>query len=224
MGCGISQFAQMLAKLTEPQKKWVVEMGFEELLYIRVNHIDATFGYWIMSRFDPDNLELKIRDNYYVKIDEETISWVLGLNSGKHLLLPNNSSKLVDIHTKRQYKQNTSYGAVTESEVYSKIIDCHIDKISFKKHFLLYALGTLLCPTQKCGWISPIHITVLDKASEATKYNWAAYVLDWLVKYGEKFKNSIQGYGGCTLLLLVSYNNINNKHSFVYENHRYTCT
>lgn len=204
MGCGVSQFANFVMKLSTEQQQWVSEMGFEDLLLTKINNIDPTFGYWITSRFDPITLELKIRDNYYVKIDEEMVGCVLGIRSGDHLLVPNKSEKSVALETLRLYKQNTLYGPVAQHVVFEKVIGKQPEKEWFAKHFLLYVLGTILCPTQKCGWISPSHVYMLDKANNAAEYNWARYVLDWLVKYGKKFSTSREGYGGCTLLLLVS--------------------
>ncbi|XP_056684223.1 uncharacterized protein [Spinacia oleracea] len=205
MGCAVRQFATLLSNLTVKQKMWVVDMGFEELLFMRIGNIDARFGYGITCRFDPNTLELEIRDNYKVKIDEELVGLVLGLRSGHHLLFPSYSNKSTALNNKKLYKQNTMYGAITESEVYGKIVSEPQDKETFQKHFLLYALGTILRPTQKRGWISPLHASVLYLASESADYNWARYVLDWLVKYGKKFNSSKEGYGGCTLLLLIIY-------------------
>ncbi|XP_056682649.1 uncharacterized protein [Spinacia oleracea] len=203
MGCALSQFAILVEKLTGKQKMWIVDMGFEELLFTRINSSDPKFGYWITSRFDPKTLQLKVRDNYRVRIDEEMVNWVLGIPPEKALLHPSLSNKSTALNIKKLYK-NTMYGAVTQSEVFGKIVDDRTEKESFQRHFLLYALGTILCPTQKCGWISPLHLSVLPIASQASGYNWGRYVLDWLVKYGNKFNASKEGYGGCTLLLVVS--------------------
>lgn len=204
MGCGVRQFAKLVSNLTGKQKMWIADMGFEELLFMRITNIDPKFGYWITSRFDPISCELKIRENYKVKIDEKMVGCVLGLRYGRTQLHPDYSTKSIALEMKKMYKQNTVYGAIKESEVYTKIVGKEPSLKTFQMHFLLYCLGILLCPTQKCGWISPSHVYMLDKANNAAEYNWARYVLDWLVKYGKKFSTSREGYGGCTLLLVIS--------------------
>lgn len=204
MSCGVNQFAKLVAKLTTYQREWVVDMGFEELLHMRVINIEPKFGFWITSKFDPETLELKIRDNYKVKLDEEMVCWVLGLKSGEHLINPTRSEMCVDYHNKRQEKKNKYYGAIKESEVYSQIIQGDPNEQKFKTQFLLYALGTILCPMRECGWISPLHANVLEYATKASHCNWAKYLLDWLVTCGQHLHTPEEGYGGCTLLLLVS--------------------
>lgn len=183
---------------------WVVDMGLEELLFMRIRNIDPKFGYWITSKLDHETLELEIRPNYKVKIDEALVTKVLGLRSGCTLKYPSHSTKSTSLQLKKMYKKNTLYGAIKESGVYGKIVVQDSSLFEFEMHFLLYTLGILLCPTQKTGWISPLHVSVIEHAHHASDYNWARYMLDWLVKYAKNLIKSKEGYGGCTLLLVVS--------------------
>lgn len=95
MGCGLNKFAYFVKNLSNEQKQWIKEMGFEELLFTQITNIDPAFGYWITSRFDPGKLELEIRDDYKVVIDEEMVGWVLGLRSGDNLAIPKKSERSI---------------------------------------------------------------------------------------------------------------------------------
>lgn len=179
-------------------------MGFGHLLRIRIINIDPSFAVWVTSRFDAKSRTLRVRDNVTVSIDDEMVGWVLGIPTSSCLFLPEESSIKQFKAWKMKYKNNTMYGVITESVVYQMVLSENENRSRFQRHFLLYTLGNLLCPTLKHGWISPKHVYLLGNASKAYKYNWGKYVLDWLVKYRVKFDTAREGLAGCTLLLLVN--------------------
>lgn len=123
------------------------------------------------------------------------VGWVLGVPAGPNFFPVQEESAKEVKEWKMRYKKNTMYGAIAEQAVYDMILSEKSKRKWFQRHFLLYTLGILLCPTQKPSWISPRHLYMLGNAAKAYKYNWGAYVLDWLAKYREKFKTSTEGIG-----------------------------
>lgn len=204
VNCDVARYTELIGKLSRDQREWVKDMGFRHLLKIKITNIDPSFGVWITTMFDAQDKTLTIRDNILVSIDDEMVGWVLGIPAGPSLFHLEQSSAKQFKEWKMKYKQDTMYGAIAESVVYKMVLSEKGNRTRFQRHFLLYTLGILLCPTLKHEWISPLHLYMLGNASKAYKYNWGKYVLDWLVKYREKYDTAKEGLGGCTLLLLVN--------------------
>lgn len=76
----------------------------------------------------------------------------------------------------------------------------------FKRSFVLYALGTLLCPTARLD-ASPSFLHFLTNMDVIHQYNWGKFLVDRLVR---EVSRSCQGkqhaIGGCLLFLQVKEN------------------
>ncbi|GFS36895.1 hypothetical protein Acr_00g0048580 [Actinidia rufa] len=71
----------------------------------------------------------------------------------------------------------------------------------FKRSFVLYALGTLLCPTARLD-VSPSFFHFLTNMDVIHQYNWGKFLLDRLVREISRFRQGKQrAVGGCLLFL-----------------------
>ncbi|KAD7117266.1 hypothetical protein E3N88_04534 [Mikania micrantha] len=52
--CAISDLTKFIESLSSSQKKAVAEMGFEEILYLRLNAIPSAFAYWLLRNYNPE--------------------------------------------------------------------------------------------------------------------------------------------------------------------------
>lgn len=196
----------MVRTLNKDQRQWVSDIGFESLLALSVDRIDQHLCYWIMQRFDPYTKTLTLREDHAVRIDVSDIGWVLGIPMGPYTVQVDKVRKGKLERLKEVY--NNSKG-IDEDFLRKKVQEGR-SREQFNADFLLYVLGVLLCPTQS-NRISPHHLRALCLKDKIEKYNWCKYVLDWLVKYGIKFKQSIEksghggGLGGCSLFLMVIF-------------------
>ena len=53
MNCRVESFGKIVDRFGSLEKKWVHEMGFEGLLWIRVIGLPRNLSYWLMTRLDP---------------------------------------------------------------------------------------------------------------------------------------------------------------------------
>jgi len=73
----------------------------------------------------------------------------------------------------------------------------------FKRSFVLYVLGTLLCPTARLD-VSPSFLHFLTNMDLVHQYNWGKFLLDRLVREVLRFHQGKQRtVGGCLLFLQV---------------------
>lgn len=76
----------------------------------------------------------------------------------------------------------------------------------FKRSFVLYILGTLLCPTARLD-VSPSFLHFLTNMDVIHQYNWGKFLLDRLVREVARYRQGKQrAVGGCLLFLQVSLN------------------
>ena len=73
----------------------------------------------------------------------------------------------------------------------------------FKRSFVLYVLGTLLCPTARLD-VSPTFLHFLTNVEVIHQYNWGKFLLDRLVREVARYRQGKQrAVGGCLLFLQV---------------------
>ena len=76
----------------------------------------------------------------------------------------------------------------------------------FVGYYLLFVLGTLLCPTTK-PYVKWSFISILHNIEEIKNLNWAKFVLDFLNQGVSKYKDKNHvSINGCVLFLMVICN------------------
>lgn len=194
---------ELIVNLNSNQLEWVRQSVFVTILHLKINKtMDRFFLSWLSRRWNPNSCELKIRDDYIVKVDEEMIGWVLGLPFGDDAFdFEETSSRREEF--RKLKKDYDCYGGVPYNTIYNSCISEEKNRVVFLRHFIFYVLGVLLCTT-KSNYASPelLRAVIDDYVSESWKWNWSKFILQWMVKYtGE---GSVDGISGCALVLMVS--------------------
>jgi hypothetical protein len=208
--CSPERFLAAVHSFTPTQRQWVNEMGFGPLLEMQCQGVERRLCLWLMNRFNPATRELEIRANKFVRIYDNHVGWVLGIPRRKGRYVPQSENREALQGLKALYGNNKG---ICETIVRDLMVACE-DEAQFKQHFLLYTLGLLLCPTQNIKF-SPLLLKVCADpmiVMDTWSYNWAQYVLDWLVGCARKYKHSLcspngkssgSGVGGCVLFVQV---------------------
>uniref|UniRef100_A0A803LBD1 Uncharacterized protein n=1 Tax=Chenopodium quinoa TaxID=63459 RepID=A0A803LBD1_CHEQI len=59
LNCRVESFAR-ICQTFDSRRRWVAEMGFGGLLYLSGDmHLPRQLGYWLVTRLDPINLEIR---------------------------------------------------------------------------------------------------------------------------------------------------------------------
>ncbi|KAL7234430.1 hypothetical protein ACSBR1_017933 [Camellia fascicularis] len=85
----------------------------------------------------------------------------------------------------------------------SYLIETKDARTEFKRKFVLYIIGALLCPTMKAG-VHQSFIEMVKNVESISQFNWAKHTLDFLVDRIDIAKVKEQSdVCGCLLLLKV---------------------
>ncbi|KAL8189408.1 hypothetical protein R6Q57_028974 [Mikania cordata] len=82
MRCSPANLINFLEKLNEDQKKAVKEMGFGEVLCLKLHTIPTAFGYWLLKNYNPQTDIQNIGSSQF-KITPDLIYLVFGIPNGK---------------------------------------------------------------------------------------------------------------------------------------------
>lgn len=159
---------QILDK-NEEKMRAIEEMGFGSLKYLPIVNLDLKLVRKLLDRFDAVSCSLDGE-----KITDADVKNVLGIPA-RGLPIPNSLS---DADSESAFKakfMNKSLLTLANAVKSSEEAD-----VSFKETFLLFVLGHFLCPNVKDVPSQKLY-AALSILSDAPQYNWANFVLHWLV-------------------------------------------
>ena len=134
-------------------------------------------------------------------ISIEDVGFILGIKSSGVDVSIVASAKEIN-HICQQYGLNV-VGDIPIYLLEGKLKEMKTSRKEFVGCFLLFVLGTLLCPTPK-PYIKWSFISVLLNIDEFKNLNLAKLVLDYLIRGVRKYKEKNRvGVNGCLLFLMV---------------------
>ncbi|XP_059643330.1 uncharacterized protein LOC132285181 [Cornus florida] len=198
--CSPGRLFNVLQRLTPDQKDAVKSLGFGSLLGLRCRTLRRSLCLWLLERFNTVRRCLEISDER-IPLSPRDVELVMGLAaSGKDVVNSGPDDLIVEL---RQSYNATNHGiSVRLLEERLAAPEAGDD---FKRSFVLYALGTLLCPTARLD-VSPSFLHVLTNIDVIHQYNWGKFLLDRLVREVSRFRQGKQrAVGGCLLFLQLFY-------------------
>ncbi|KAL5139336.1 E3 ubiquitin-protein ligase SINA-like 10 [Glycine soja] len=198
--CSPGRLFKVLQRLTPEQKEAVKSMGFGSLLGLRCRTLRRSLCLWLLERFDTTNCSLEIC-NVDVPLTPNDVEMVLGLSaSGKEVVNSGPEDMISDLRN--------SYNAINHG-ISVRLLEEQLATAEsgddFKRSFVLYVLGTLLCPTARLD-VSPSFLHFLTNMDLVHQYNWGKFLLDRLVREVLRFHQGKQRtVGGCLLFLQLFY-------------------
>ncbi|KDP22662.1 hypothetical protein JCGZ_02504 [Jatropha curcas] len=198
--CSPGRLFNVLQSLTSEQKEAVKSMGFGSLLGLRCRTLRRSLCLWLLQRFNTTGRSLDICGER-IPLSPKDVEFVIGLTaSGKDVVNSGSDDLIADL---RQSYNATNRGiSVRLLEERLKATEAGEE---FKRSFVLYALGTLLCPTARLD-VSPSFLHFLTDMDVIHQYNWGKFLLDRLVREVSRFRQGKQrAVGGCLLFLQLFY-------------------
>ncbi|XP_057969846.1 uncharacterized protein LOC131159157 isoform X1 [Malania oleifera] len=179
-------------------------MGFASLLRLESHQLMRTLSLWLVERFDPHRRRLDLGERGIIPISPYDVGLVLGIPVGGDDVPINGRDS--DVRSIRV--EFSSNHGIDVSTLEVKLAERDAGP-SFKRAFLLFALGTLLCPTRGLK-VSPRFLHAVYHIEQVHRYNWAGLVLNCLANAITVFKSAGEehtrdGLGGCLLFLYMFY-------------------
>uniref|UniRef100_A0A5B7BKE3 Uncharacterized protein n=1 Tax=Davidia involucrata TaxID=16924 RepID=A0A5B7BKE3_DAVIN len=198
--CSPGRLFNVLQRLTPDQKTAVKSMGFGSLLGLRCRTLRRSLCLWLLERFNTVRRSLEICGER-IPLSPRDVELVMGFAaSGKDVVNSGPDDQILEL---RQSYNATNRGiSVRLLEERLAAPEAGED---FKRSFVLYALGTLLCPTARLD-VSPSFLHFLTNMDIVHQYNWGKFLLDRLVREVSRFRQGKQrAVGGCLLFLQLFY-------------------
>ena len=162
--------------------------------------MDSDFCKWLVDHFDHNSCALDICGRR-LPISIEDVEFILGIKSSRVDVSIVASAKEIN-HICQQHGLNV-VGDIPIYLLEGKLKEMKTSRKEFVGCFLLFVLGTLLCPTPK-PYIKWSFISVLLNIDEFKNLNLAKLVLDYLIRGVRKYKEKNRvGVNGCLLFLMV---------------------
>ncbi|EPS61547.1 hypothetical protein M569_13248, partial [Genlisea aurea] len=198
--CSPGRLLNLLQRLTADQKAAVKNMGFGSILNLRCRTLRRSLCLFLLEKFNTVRRTLELCGER-IPLTPRDVELVMGLScSGKDVV---NSGPDEAIAELRKKYNATNHGiSVRLLEERLAIPESGED---FRRSFLLYVLGTLLCPTARLD-VSPSFLHFLTDMDTVDQYNWGKFLLDRLVREVARYRQGKQrAVGGCLLFLQLFY-------------------
>ncbi|KAI5684348.1 hypothetical protein M9H77_05576 [Catharanthus roseus] len=198
--CSPGRLLNVLQRLTPEQKASVKSMGFGSILGLRCRTLRRSLCLWLLEKFNTVRRSLEICGER-IPLTPQDVELVMGLGaSGKDVV--NSGPDELIMELRRKYNASNRGISVRLLEERLAVPEAGED---FKRSFVLYVLGTLLCPTARLD-VSPSFLHFLTNMDVMHQYNWGKFLLDRLVREVARYRQGKQrAVGGCLLFLQLFY-------------------
>ncbi|KAL8230338.1 hypothetical protein R6Q57_000116 [Mikania cordata] len=182
MRCSPANLINFLEKLNEDQKKAVKEMGFGEVLCLKLHTIPTAFGYWLLKNYNPQTDIQNIGSSQF-KITPDLIHLVFGIPRGK-----------ITVHEKFRLNSNdavvsewrSQFGTDIPKKISMKDFAQHLTTRNdsgrmFKLNFLVMFFS-IMGESMKSNTVNQRFLTSVTTKMDVKKLSWYDYVLTCLRK------------------------------------------
>ncbi|KAL4606259.1 hypothetical protein ACB092_09G089200 [Castanea dentata] len=198
--CAPNHVHLTVSNLNERQRFVLREMGFGSMLDLRSIQLNRDFCKWLVDHLDHNSCALDICGRR-LPISTKDVEFILGVkSSGVDVSIVASAEEIN--HICQQHGVNV-VGDIPINLLEGKLKEMKTLGKEFVGCFVLFVLGTLLCPTPK-PYIKRSFISILLNIDEFKSLNWAKLVLDFLIRGVRKYKEKNRvGVSGCLLFLMV---------------------
>ncbi|KAL2897392.1 Protein translocase subunit SecA [Bienertia sinuspersici] len=220
INCRVETFGKMCDKFDDRRKRWVTQMGFGGLLYLKKKHLPRSLCYWLMTRIDPISEMFVSNDGKTFRLSKNQVSCVFGILNG-----PNCVPSKVGGRELGKYipliERVFGSGCVRKSDDGSGSVQLRGIEITpgmvrraeeyweeseeheYKALFLAISLHLVLTQTQGARLAADV-VPALCCAVTIMKYDWCSLIVRKLMQVVE-----VDGYaggcGGCSIFLAIFY-------------------
>lgn len=198
-----SNFIKAMEHLSPPQKQWIKEAGFGDLLSFSLRHIPVEMAVNVVWFYDPYHNWLNLDDNIVIRITENDVHDILGLPKGKRnvILAP---ADAVKNEWRNQYPKKKAGHKITELMILNAITSTGEVNLQFKQNFMVL-MYNLFIRCIKNPYVSQDVLGLVGNFDQASEFNWCKLVVEELqqasVAWLQDPKN--QYYTGSLMFLIV---------------------
>ncbi|CAL5406313.1 unnamed protein product [Camellia sinensis] len=197
----LTSICKIIRRLDKAQQHAVSDMGFHGILSLRCTHIDHDLCHWLVQNFDPSTHSLNVH-GLRMLLTVEDVRELMGLPSNG---LPVKLTESIDEITNLCDELAMKNKFVPFTSLKSYLLETKDAGTEFKRKFVLYIIGALLCPTTKAG-VHQSFIKMVKNVESISQFNWAKHTLDFLVDRIAIAKvKERSAMCGCLLLLMLFY-------------------
>ncbi|KAG6410143.1 hypothetical protein SASPL_128193 [Salvia splendens] len=198
--CSPGRLLNVLQQLTPDQNAAVKSMGFGSILNLRCRTLRRSLCLWLLEKFNTVRRSLEICGER-IPLTPRDVELVMGLASNGKDVVNSGPDELI-AELRKKYNATNRGISVRLLEERLAVPEAGED---FKRSFLLYVLGTLICPTARLD-VSPSFLHFLTNMDTVHQYNWGKFLLDRLVREVARYRQGKQrAVGGCLLFLQLFY-------------------
>ena len=188
----------MIFHLTEDQRQWVQDSGFQAILDFNLELLPAKLAYNVLQVFDHNTMSIKIV-NGNININHDDVFDCLGLPA------TGNSIKL-GTHDKYRERLNNWYAQfpndkITTSQVVEQVKGAGVNQ-NFKLNFLI-VLSNVLMRTSTHSYVERELLRFDDDLDKCSHYNWAEYLTQNLVYATQVWNRTVSVFYSGSLLFLT---------------------
>ncbi|XP_054808629.1 uncharacterized protein LOC129310735 [Prosopis cineraria] len=201
--CSPGQFKEVVEYISKHKRLCtkVKKMGFQSLLDFKFNKLPRELCEQVIAAFDTPTSTLGIGGKK-LSVDGKDVHTILGVPYGGKVIFLDDDSKAC-----QALKKN--YLGKPFTELKSLVISGKAEK-NFETVFLLFTLGTFLCPTTSTT-VCMRSIKSLSGKKNVQEYDWSSFVLSELIREISTYKTALRSgrkkknVGGCLFFLLIFY-------------------
>lgn len=199
----LPSFVKRVSKLTDDQRSAIRKMGFGNLLEMPSHRLRKNLLVELMEKWSCEKLAFELMP-CEIPITRMDVALILGLRVvGKPVVLID-EEPFTDIEKE--------YGAVLwKRKITVASLQSRLDALGgvvnddFVRTFILFIFGTFLFPNAN-GKVNSRYLSFLKNLDDFCHYAWGAAVVDDIVSWLNKRKETnIQYVGGCLIFLQVSF-------------------
>ncbi|KAK9750309.1 hypothetical protein RND81_02G186500 [Saponaria officinalis] len=209
--CRSTTLVHIINSLTVDQKQAVKEIGFGDLLEIKVTEFPKGILKWVIHAFNHNSFLFKASSTKeFILLKDDVHDFFMLPREGRRLeFTPIGRSKAaVEEPLKEEWRKRFGLGGTTEiikiSQPSQRIKDTVDSGDEFKRLFVLYTMSTFLAPTSNHNLDFKLLNAVQDVV-EIRNFNWCQYIFDEFVRAVADFKGGCKFLCGCTMFLVLAY-------------------
>lgn len=191
----------MVYYLTEEQKQWAKDSGFEHLLDFCLEMLPSRLSYNIFQIFDRNSVSLKLK-NKELPITEEDVFDVFGLPFGGEPIMLGS----VDFYENRIKEWSQQFPADKQDQITTIMVVQAMKgqelTQNFKLNFLI-VMSNVLCGTATHSYIDKQILRLHGNLDDCYKYNWAEYLINYLVAGTKTWNRTISTFFRGSLIFLT---------------------
>ncbi|XP_042056147.1 uncharacterized protein LOC121800696 [Salvia splendens] len=202
---GVKVLVDAIEKMNSKQLAALEDMGFGQLVHLKIRYIPADMAFSLLENFNHDNCSrIKLVDDQPLHITEEDVYATLGLPRGELMIKSQKKHVMNDVMKTIVEAKNRK--AITPADLQEQLDSDPEGGEWFKKIFLILLDNVLISPTANGNCLGRI-LDDIGNISNVRQYNWCSYVLDTLITTHDswKRKNKSTPFTGPITFLLACY-------------------